>query len=91
MKVYLDPLLAESVPDGTFGGARPTREQRKAPAPRTPDPKAAEHYAALDAATSRRRPRTPTNDAEAPYAPVSAPPTPARPGTPPAPRTPATH
>ena len=25
MKVYTDPLLAETVPDGTFGGARPRR------------------------------------------------------------------
>jgi hypothetical protein len=25
MKVYADPLLAETVPDGTFGGARPRR------------------------------------------------------------------
>jgi len=27
MRVYADPLLAETVPDGTFGGARPRRGQ----------------------------------------------------------------
>ncbi|MCX5562750.1 hypothetical protein [Streptomyces sp. NBC_00038] len=37
MKVYTDPLLAETVPDGTFGGARPRRgrvreQQRTNPA-----------------------------------------------------------
>ncbi|MET9956668.1 hypothetical protein ABZ135_34690 [Streptomyces sp. NPDC006339] len=48
----LDRLLAEAVPDGTFGGAR-TKTKRKP----GPDPKAAEHRAALEAAI--RRPRTP--------------------------------
>ena len=34
MKVYADPLLAETVPDGTFGGARTLRRERpKKPAP----------------------------------------------------------
>lgn len=33
MKIYVDPLLAETVPNGSFGGARPrrgvVREQRR--------------------------------------------------------------
>jgi hypothetical protein len=54
----MERLLAESVPDGTFGGARTlTRHQPKTPA-RTPDPQAAEHYAALAEAIGCRR-RTP--------------------------------
>ncbi|MEV5911094.1 hypothetical protein AB0M00_19600 [Streptomyces chartreusis] len=32
MKIYTDPLLAETVPDGTFGGARPREQQRTNPA-----------------------------------------------------------
>jgi hypothetical protein len=49
-------LLAEAVPDGTFGGARPLRVVRGIkPAPKQPDPRAAEHRAALEAAI--RRPR----------------------------------
>lgn len=60
MKVYADPLLAETVPDGTFGGARPRRAQRK---PRSTDPNAARHLAELVAevaaydATNRARRR----------------------------------
>jgi hypothetical protein len=37
------PLLAETVPDGTFGGARTLREQRR----NGPDPDAARHLAEL--------------------------------------------
>ena len=33
MKVYADPLLAEAVPDGTFGGARPRRPRGRAQQP----------------------------------------------------------
>jgi hypothetical protein len=53
----LERLLAEAVPDGTFGGARTlTRHQPTQPARRGPDPLAAEHYAALaDAIGCRRR------------------------------------
>jgi hypothetical protein len=60
VKVYADPLLAETVPDGTFGGARPRRGQRKPR--REPDPNAAQHLAELarevaayDAANRARR------------------------------------
>lgn len=55
MKVYADPLLAEAVPDGTFGGARTLRRDRPKNPPRKPDPRAAEHYAELAEAISRRR------------------------------------
>lgn len=50
MKVYADPLLAETVPDGTFGGARPRRRGRK----RRPahDPEGARRFAALAAAVA---------------------------------------
>lgn len=41
------PLLAEAVPDGTFGGARPRRGEQKRP---TPDPDAALHWAELGVA-----------------------------------------
>lgn len=52
----LAALLAEAVPDGTFGGARSPRPRRGTkPAPTTPDPRAAEHRAALEAAIHRRR------------------------------------
>ncbi|WP_330349736.1 hypothetical protein [Streptomyces sp. NBC_00582] len=37
------PLLAEAVPDGTFGGARTRREQQRS----GPDPDAARHWAEL--------------------------------------------
>ncbi|EPH40879.1 hypothetical protein ABT390_36730 [Streptomyces aurantiacus] len=50
MKIYADRLLAETVPDGTFGGARPPRGQRKAR--RGPDPEAARHRAELAAELS---------------------------------------
>jgi hypothetical protein len=36
MKVYVDRQLAEAVPDGTFGGARPRRKQHRAPDPEGP-------------------------------------------------------
>ncbi|MGW7197519.1 hypothetical protein [Streptomyces chryseus] len=42
------PLLAETVPDGTFGGARTRREQQR----RGPDPDAARHWAELGAAVA---------------------------------------
>ncbi|MFF9088614.1 hypothetical protein ACF1BE_19720 [Streptomyces sp. NPDC014991] len=41
------PLLAEAVPDGTFGGARPRRGEEPR---RGPDPDAARHLAELAAA-----------------------------------------
>jgi tellurite resistance protein len=41
-------LLAETVPDGTFGGARTLREQRRL----GPDPDAARHLADLTAAVA---------------------------------------
>lgn len=44
MKVCVDPLLAETVPDGTFGGARPRRAAPRKPR-RFPDPDAARHLA----------------------------------------------
>lgn len=47
----LERLLAEGVPDGTFGGARTKKPKRKP----GPDPRAAEHRAALEAAL--RQPR----------------------------------
>lgn len=30
MKIHLDPIEAEAVPDGTFGGSRPTRAAQRA-------------------------------------------------------------
>lgn len=53
----LAALIAESVPDGTFGGSRQPRRLRSVakPEPKKPDPRAAEHRAALEAAI--RRPR----------------------------------
>ncbi|MCX4969374.1 hypothetical protein OHA98_41855 [Streptomyces sp. NBC_00654] len=54
MKVSVDKQLAETVPDGTFGGARPrprrgrAREQQR----RKPDPDAARHWAELGAAVA---------------------------------------
>ncbi|WP_406459755.1 hypothetical protein OH768_33795 [Streptomyces sp. NBC_01622] len=54
MKVSVDKQLAETVPDGTFGGARPrprrgrAREQQR----RGPDPDAARHWAELGAAVA---------------------------------------
>ncbi|MFI9600359.1 hypothetical protein ACIHCX_10840 [Streptomyces sp. NPDC052043] len=47
MKVYADRLLAEAVPDGTFGGARPRRTRGREQQRRTPDPAAARHLAEL--------------------------------------------
>ncbi|MGW2708664.1 hypothetical protein ACWC4J_06680 [Streptomyces sp. NPDC001356] len=41
------PLLAEAIPDGTFGGARPRRGEQPQ---RGPDPDAARHWAELGAA-----------------------------------------
>ncbi|MYR60050.1 hypothetical protein GTY54_28735 [Streptomyces sp. SID625] len=64
MKVYVDPLIAETVPDGTFGGARPRRWERK-PRP-VPDPSGRKHLAelaqevaAFDAANRARRRASP--------------------------------
>ncbi|MFD3520469.1 hypothetical protein [Streptomyces sp. NPDC058653] len=52
----LAALLAESIPDGTFGGARTLRSVRGGkPETCGPDPNAAQHRAALEAAI--RRPR----------------------------------
>jgi hypothetical protein len=52
----LAALLAEAVPDGTFGGARTLRAVRGGkPKTRDPDPQAAQHRADLEAAI--RRPR----------------------------------
>ncbi|GAA2929518.1 hypothetical protein [Streptomyces enissocaesilis] len=55
----LDRLLLESVPDGTFGGARTLhrrgRTTEPARQPRQPDPRAAEHLAELAAAIARPR------------------------------------
>jgi hypothetical protein len=49
VKVSADPLLAETVPDGTFGGARPRRARERTPQRRGPDPDAARHLAELAA------------------------------------------
>lgn len=54
----LERLMAEGVPDGTFGASRPAQTRVKAKrAPSGPDPRAAEHRAALLAAISRKRRR----------------------------------
>ena len=56
----LERLLLEAVPDGTFGGARPTPvERRRAAAAKPgPDPLAAEHCRELLAALAEKpRPR----------------------------------
>lgn len=63
MKVYLDPLLAETVPDGTFGGARTLRRDEK-PRKRGPDPLAARHRADLEAELCSRAKRKPLCAAE---------------------------
>lgn len=42
------PLLSEAVPDGTFGGARTLREEKRL----GPDPDAARHLADLTAAVA---------------------------------------
>lgn len=53
----LDRLLAEAVPDGTFGGARQLRTRKPEPAaPRTSPAEAARHLAELAAAIARPRP-----------------------------------
>ncbi|WP_381801061.1 hypothetical protein [Streptomyces niveus] len=58
----LAALLAEAVPDGTFGGARTLRSVRGGqPKTRKPDPNAAQHRAALEAAI--RRPKRTTQAA----------------------------
>lgn len=51
MRIYVDPLLAETVPDGTFGRARP-RTGRGIIRP-CPDPNAAAHLAELTAEVAR--------------------------------------
>lgn len=83
MKIAVDPLLAETVPDGTFGGARTPRRERK-PSKRGPDPLAARHRADLEAELCRLAKRKRL------CAPESAPRDPPRPDTPTKPRTPAT-
>ncbi|MCT9145370.1 hypothetical protein [Streptomyces violarus] len=50
MKVYADPLLAETVPDGTFGGARPHSKGRQQH--REPDPEGPRRFAELAAAVA---------------------------------------
>ncbi|MFD5221435.1 hypothetical protein ACFWMH_27720 [Streptomyces tendae] len=61
MNAY-ERLMAEAVPTGTFGHARPARRQHAEPAPRwTPEEQAA-HRAELEAAlneTETRGPRRP--------------------------------
>lgn len=59
MRLYVDRLLAETVPDGTFGGARPRRGNKPQA---MPDPNASRHAADLSAelaayAARRRRDR----------------------------------
>jgi hypothetical protein len=54
VKVSVDKQLAESVPDGTFGGARPRRGRgREQQQRRGPDPEAARHWAELGAAVAQ--------------------------------------
>lgn len=84
MKVYLDLLLAETVPDGTFGGARtPTRDKK--PPKRGPDPLAAQHRAELEAELCSRAKRKPlcapdsASQDPAGHETRTAPPTPAMP------------
>ncbi|WP_125262342.1 hypothetical protein [Streptomyces alboflavus] len=70
MKVYTDRLLAETVPDGTFGGARAPRAARTTR--RGPDPDAARHVADLVAeltAVAARRKRA--RAADTPQTPAS--------------------
>lgn len=61
MNAY-ERLMAEAIPTGTFGYARPARRQHAEPAPRwTPEEQAA-HWAELEAAlneTETRGPRRP--------------------------------
>lgn len=65
-------LMAEAVPTGTFGRARPTRQQQAEPAPRWTPEEQARHRAELEAALAgtethgpRRRPRLRVIDGEA--------------------------
>lgn len=54
-----EKLMAEAIPTGTFGRARPARRQETAPAPAwTPEEQAA-HRAELEAALSGSQPRRP--------------------------------
>ncbi|MEW1867011.1 hypothetical protein AB0420_02235 [Streptomyces caelestis] len=62
MKIYADRLLAETVPDGTFGGARPRRGQVREQ-PRISTSEGRRRLAALTAeiaAASAARRATPT-------------------------------
>ncbi|MFE9624265.1 hypothetical protein [Streptomyces sp. NPDC006527] len=52
MTLHADRLLAETVPDGTFGGARPRRTRGRRPQRPVPDPAAARHLAELTAAVA---------------------------------------
>jgi hypothetical protein len=62
----LEELLAEAIPDGTFGGPRDTPPApRRAPPPISPA-RAAAHLAELTAAVHPRR-RTTTTPAPAPH------------------------
>ena len=57
MNAY-ERLMAEAVPTGTFGHARPARQQQTESAPRWTPEEQARHRAELDAAlSSRRRPQ----------------------------------
>ena len=55
----LERLLAEAIPDGTFGGARTTQaaEPRTVRREIAPDPMAAHHRAVLEAALDEREGR----------------------------------
>lgn len=77
MKITVDPLTAESIPDGTFGGARPVCGGR--PPQGGPDPHAAAHRAALEAELSARARRA--RKAKALSASVSGPDDPGQPTT----------
>lgn len=52
MKIYVDPMLAETVPDGSFGGARP-RRRRVVEEQHGPDPDASRHLVELAAEVAR--------------------------------------
>ncbi|KAF0647135.1 MULTISPECIES: hypothetical protein [Streptomyces] len=57
MKVYTDPLTAETIPDGTFGGARPYSRPRGTVTPRWTREEQAAHLQALADAIRAPHPR----------------------------------
>ncbi|MEU0675442.1 hypothetical protein ABZ330_21625 [Streptomyces sp. NPDC006172] len=61
MKIYADPLYAETVPDGTFGGARPRRgsprEQQRVTSTAEGRRRLARLTAEITAASAARRAR----------------------------------